>query len=529
MFKIIAVSAVAAQGASSSMADTRCRYSGGVQPLVDALLPLATSPGWFRYAEAEGKGAQNPKALKQFAGLWKKFRKLQDNLSFNKTTMTAATTAVMKAKQQEWQLDEKQKCEQPQVMSNRIRLACRHVCQALCKKAKPKWICEIFANEPEEQETPPDELEYWEDEGEEEEEEVKEVDGELENEEDEEEQQEREEEEQEEDAATGASEAAKGKQKPGDWAFWGWDQELESAWRSREWSGHVSRNKVEHSKIIVYPLDPKPHKFMLARFGNVDYVLTDLTVEDWDLRQKALGDKVLHTAASPPLWETEHASSGLQVTIRRRADRQPLVSLYHGTSQICQVPEKAFDDTPAAVAFLKVIGQKFASEGLPSSHIYKLRNEMAKAQGISLQTRVMKRPASAVTGSSEAASSSATQAVTGSSEPASSSASQAVTGSSEAVSGSAKRKRYLVGPERDTAEASSTGAQMKKDDFDKKMAKTKHEAARVCKKPAQASTEGDHEDDEHEDDDVDGGESDFGINEPPEIGFFEQDLLLLEP
>ena len=68
---------------------------GDIQPLVDAFMPFAMSPGWFRSAEQDGKGAINQKMLKQFADLWQKLHKVQNNLSFNKTTMTAASKAVM--------------------------------------------------------------------------------------------------------------------------------------------------------------------------------------------------------------------------------------------------------------------------------------------------------------------------------------------------------------------------------------------------------------------------------------------------
>ena len=123
---------------------------------------------------------------------------------------------------------------------------------------------------------------------------------------------------------TGTSEAVK--EKLGDWPFFGWDQELESAWRSREGSGGVSRNKIQYSKDIKHPKDPQPHKFMLAMFGKDAYELSDMTVEEWDLRHKAWVDKPRHTAAPAALWETEHNSSGLTVAIRKRADRLPLIS-----------------------------------------------------------------------------------------------------------------------------------------------------------------------------------------------------------
>ena len=112
----------------------------------------------------------------------------------------------------------------------------------------------------------------------------------------------------------------------------------------------------------------------------------------------------------------------------------------------------------------------------------------------------MKRPSgAAVTGSSEAASGSATAAVTGLSEAASGSATAAVTGSSETASGSSKRKNIV------SAFTKRKCARTNKTVVDKKVVEQKPGAAKVCNTPAGASLEGKQEGDvvdDHDDEDV---------------------------
>jgi hypothetical protein len=186
---------------------------------------------------------------------------------------------------------------------------------------------------------------------------------------------------------------------------------------------------------------------MLAVFGEDAYELSDMTVEDWNLRHKAMVHIPRLKCAPSALWQTEHKSSGFRVLVRRRAKgRQPVLGLFHGTSQLCQVPETAFVDIAAAVAFLKVIGMRFAAELLPKDMVNKFRYEMAQAQGIFLKSRNLNRSSgAAVTGSSEAAPGSAAAAVTELSEAASSSAIAAETGPSETGSGPPKRKHIVSG------------------------------------------------------------------------------------
>jgi hypothetical protein len=174
--------------------------------------------------------------------------------------------------------------------------------------------------------------------------------------------------------------------------------------------------------------------------------------------------------------------------------------LFHGSSQICQVQEHAFPDVTAAVVFLKVIGQQFAADLLHTKEqVYKLRAEMGERQGIFFRNN--RRPAG--TGSSEAASGSATAAVTGLSEAASGSATAAVTGSSETASGSSKRKQIV------TASTQRKVVITNRPVVDKKVDERKPGAAKVCNTPARASLDGKHEGDVVDIDNDEDDEFDF--------------------
>ena len=107
------------------------------------------------------------------------------------------------------------------------------------------------------------------------------------------------------------------------------------------------------------------------------------------------------------------------------------------------------------------------------------------------------------------------------SEAASGSATAAVTGSSETASGSSKRKKIVSGSTKRKC------ARTNKTVVDKKVVERKPGAAKVCKTPGRASLKGKHEGEVVDFDDDEDVESDFGIFEPPAVGLFEQDLLVL--
>ena len=295
---------------SSPRMSERARYDGETGPIVDLARPLAVEPGWFKYAEKDQAGALKPKALKPLESLWRGLRDLQQNMAFTQELMKKAMVELA-AEKPEWNLSEAEKRQQTEVMARRLRLACRHISQGLAKKNPPKWVQELMDCEAGDDEQP----------------------------------------EEEEDE----------KEQPADseWPFWGWEPEAEVAWRAKALHGQGRQAQKQTTKVIEKPPNPKPHMSMLGVFSDgKKYELSDLTVEKWDMEKQAETQEAAAAAASrkerEPFWSALHKSSGLEVCIKARADRQPLMSLYHGTSQVCQVPISAFGSEEASVVFLKV-------------------------------------------------------------------------------------------------------------------------------------------------------------------------------
>jgi hypothetical protein len=112
---------------------------------------------------------------------------------------------------------------------------------------------------------------------------------------------------------------------------------------------------------------------MLAMFGEDAYELSEMTVEDWDL----LGSKVYGMTNKPSgdigdhiFWHRLHKTSGARVWISRRFNYgDTLLILWKESKQLCSVPEKAFHDIPAALAFMTQIGEKFAADLVSSKHV----------------------------------------------------------------------------------------------------------------------------------------------------------------
>lgn len=66
--------------------------------------------------------------------------------------------------------------------------------------------------------------------------------------------------------------------------------------------------------------------------------MSDMTVEDYRLRCEAKEKaKQHHPSTRPPQWECI-AEDRTTYSIRSRTDRSPLISLYKGSAQVCQLP-----------------------------------------------------------------------------------------------------------------------------------------------------------------------------------------------
>jgi len=292
------------------MSSHRSRFRLENRRISAVLEPWATSPGWFRYHES-GKHKVDPDMLMRFGALFQDLAKLQPNLAFTQSSMTWACKDIMNQKNVVWKLDKSQQKEQPATMARRLRSACRHVQQAMIKTKKPRWVVDMMQLDPAD------------------------IDANTRD----------DDEDVEQNAMVAAAECD-------DIAFpfFGFDHEHMKAWRSKTSSG-----ARELTANVKEPKEAKLTDFMMAEFHDGVYELTDMTVAEWRGKQSA--SSTCQASKKKPakvLWEALHVASGLMLTVKPRADRQQLVSLYWGTQQKCQVPLNAFDDEHAAAMFLKV-------------------------------------------------------------------------------------------------------------------------------------------------------------------------------
>ena len=364
---------------------SRARYSGEAQGICDVVLPHASSPSWFKYAEQDRKNSLKPAVLKRFPELWRGFRRLHGNLSFSQQQMKAAMVLVWKAREA-WDLTDAQGDEQTTVLAKRLRCALRHIAQAGRKAKPPRWYEDLFGDsgttaettEPKGEGPPPEEAEEDEEseecnEGEECDEEEERIEGKMCNEGSKDGKKlskdgEKCSKDGEKCSKDGEKRSKDGKMcskdgkkcsKDGekcnegeDWPFIGWDSELEMAYRAKAQGGRKAARQT--SKVLVEP-PAGEGLFMQAKFNDGKmYELTDLTVEDYKSMIAARKEK--KDSRCKVLWSSTHAVTGLEVSIRPRPDRQPLLTLKHAGCQVCQVPVQAFENVTAALKFFKVIG-----------------------------------------------------------------------------------------------------------------------------------------------------------------------------
>lgn len=196
-----------------------------------------------------------------------------------------------------------------------MRVACRHVAQALRKEQSPAWCRRIF--------DPVDGV-------------AAAADGAA----------------NEDDAEDGDCDG-KAADETGDedrFAMWGYDAELLAAWRA---TGPYKKDEKQVSKDLREPPDASPADAMLVVFPDGrQYELADLTVEDWRLKQQAIGRRK-HGTGQPPLWRMLCERG--ELSVRVRADRHPLVALFVDGRQRCQVRLDAFASQDEAVKLMSAI------------------------------------------------------------------------------------------------------------------------------------------------------------------------------
>ena len=124
----------------------RHRFEGGPEELACALAPHMEFAGALRYLDQE-PGMSQPTVDKlklqrqPLRGALQALHELASNLSFTKSCMSEALAMV--AEKKKINLDVR---DYQQRTTARLRLACRHASQAMCKKPRAVWVKEMFGD-----------------------------------------------------------------------------------------------------------------------------------------------------------------------------------------------------------------------------------------------------------------------------------------------------------------------------------------------------------------------------------------------
>jgi len=95
-----------------------------------------------------------------------------------------------------------------------------------------------------------------------------------------------------------------------------------------------------------------------------------------------------------PLFVGLNKATGLQVHVRHRAARTPLLSLVEGKAQICQVAVHRFKDPSDAAMVLNQVAQEYCEQKLQKSELRARRDELMAAFDLNPTTRAKDKGAS---------------------------------------------------------------------------------------------------------------------------------------
>jgi hypothetical protein len=327
---------------------SRNRFSGSPSELRDALLPHATCPAWFKYAESD-KSTVNSQMLLKYGGIMRTLHSLQANLSFNKTTMQSAMEGILEKKNGEWLLDEAEQKSQPEVLCKRLRAACRHAGQALGRKDAPAWVREIFGDDGKEVKEVKEEKKHK----------VSKKDV----------------------TKIGKAKTEKGKAKkckrgmeatsprssvpgaavaaePVEHVFFGWDAEFGKAWRAAT----SDRSSVDFAVDMVEPENATASMPMLAKFKDgTTHPIEEMMVGDWRARGGARAVVPSRPTKSDIWFETTYPPTQQPLVVKSRKDRLELMAIFLGKSQKLQVPLHAFKSSKDAAKFAEAMCGSFVN------------------------------------------------------------------------------------------------------------------------------------------------------------------------
>jgi hypothetical protein len=285
------------------------------------------------------------------AGLYE----LDDKLSFKKSVLSAAFSALFARKSVTWGMNEKFEEAWVKSMTNRVANACRQVNQGMMKSKHPSWVEQL----------------PW-------------MAG----------------------LARSGAEAAKAEE-PADTDgkseyFFGFDTEVRNAFRCKA----ESMDKKELAIDMYKPEGAASHDPVCAKWSDgMQHSISDITCGDFD---KLMGGRESDKPPSKIFFDEEMKDTHHRVTVKPRPDRSLLVSMYEQGKQILQIPVKHFgpEDSEEAMekaaSMMIILAKQFCSNELKRADLKDARTKLLKTvdkykppKGVKASAKVMKKPAAA--------------------------------------------------------------------------------------------------------------------------------------
>ena len=309
----------------------RRRWAGDEQKVLKIMKEEVKGPCFLRYAEMPG-AAVDAKGIKRHKLLIAKLAALQPNLSFKQTDLERIFLELLEDNL-DWDVQEQERKAWATTMAKRVRVLLRHVANATGRKVQPKWVSELGL----------DTIAEGRDDR----------------------------------KAAGTSDGGA----DADFLYM-WDNEARQAYRQKP------GGRQQWSKRMVKP--DNGGTFMIAEFADGSLAeITGITLEAYAEQEISQAD-----AASRPsvLWKKVHEASSLVCHVAQRADRNPLMSLYWGGKQVCQVNIKRLgDDIEKASKLMISVGEEFVAGKVPQKDLFKTRDNLAKQMfGVAIKGKGMK-------------------------------------------------------------------------------------------------------------------------------------------
>lgn len=346
---------------------TRCSDS---QSIVDVLRPFAEkSKNWIKYDEAPTVNASKtmPELLQKYAGIIEALHSVSNNMCFTRSSVKTAVATLYSEMSDAWGIDPAHKNEYIETMTRRVVNMCRVVNQAQVKRNKAPWFLNLsFAPAPASKSRSSAA------------------------------------------AATDPSDRTRRRQASAeqheinqpdkkhkanklnnnDTFFYGFSEELQSAWRKPALRPNAPQELTHDLRIMPGAQDTD---CIVAFFPDgTHHEITDLTVQQWRQLRQLRRDGPRRNV----LWSGERLDTHEKVEVKPRADRSKLMSIFCMGKQILQVRVDSFSNETAAGDFMIDLAKRFCNKEIADAKQLKMVRDRA-IRKIKAHVVALKKPAAA--------------------------------------------------------------------------------------------------------------------------------------